>query len=494
MRTGSIAGVAIALVLSLPSAAGARPSTPDPDRSHDRHAHALAILDEVRAAVSGTAQRTRPRTDLTLLLRDLRRALPALDSRERTLALGLIGLVVPPPKSSCGGFLDSTVQSAHFCVHYSNGDTAWAQTTSETLEHVWATEVDGLGFRHPPYDGDALFDVYLKDIGGQGYYGACAPAQNARHSISSCVLDDDFDPAQFGGAPALNSLSVTAAHEFFHAIQFGYDTGEDTWFMEGSAVWAEEQVYPAVNDYLQYLPFSAITHPGTPEDYSGTTSADLYYRYGAVLFWEFLSEHFGGPGIVRRVWDYADGPAYSLQAVGGALAERGWSFGHAFARFGMWNTLPPGSYGDRALFPAPAWWQVHALSRRHRTTGTQAVGLSHLTNAAMVIQRVGRLPKHTKLRIHVDGPAAASMPQATVQVRRRSGTVRVVDVPLDRAGDGTVRVPFDSRRVSSVVVTLTNASTRMTDCGTDPSYVYACGGRGVDDGLGFSVRAKVRLP
>jgi hypothetical protein len=28
---------------------------------------------------------------------------------------------------------------------------------------------------------------------------------------------------------------VTAAHEFFHAIQYGYDVSEDPWLMESTA-------------------------------------------------------------------------------------------------------------------------------------------------------------------------------------------------------------------------------------------------------------------
>jgi hypothetical protein len=493
----SIAGVAVALVLSLPSLAAARPGTPqDGSAGGPSHAQARAVLQRVQDALDGTASPSAPRADLTMELRDLRRALPALDPDERTLALGLIGLTVPPPSSSCSGGLLSgaVVRSAHFCVHYSSGSTAWAQTTSDTLEHVWSAEVGGLGFRPPLPDGDGLFDVYLREIGDQGYYGACAPAQDTRHSVASCVLDDDFSPAEFGGAAPINSLSVTAAHEFFHAIQFGYDTDEDTWFMEGSAVWAEEEVYPAVNDYLQYLPFSAITRPGTPTDYAGATSTDLYFRYGAVLFWKFLSGQFGGPGIVRRVWEYADGDRFSVEAVSAALAEHGWSFGRAYARFGIWNTLPAGSYDDKAFYPQPSWWQIKSLSRHNRSTGTQTAVLSHLTNAAMLLQPAGRLRKHTKLRIHVDGPAAASTPQATVQVRRKDGTVRIVDVPLNGAGDGTVRVPFETRTVSSVVVTLTNASTRYTGCGTDRAWLYTCGGQSADDGLAFSARAKVKPP
>ena len=50
------------------------------------------------------------------------------------------------------------------------------------------------------------------------------------------------------------------------------------------------------------------------------------------------------------------------------------------------------------------------------------------------------------------------------------------------------------RVVGSVVVTLTNASLRMADCGSDATYLYSCGGHGVDDWASFGVRARVRLP
>jgi hypothetical protein len=502
LRTGAIAGVAVALVLTLPSLSTASPQpradTPYPGFTH---AQAKQILDEVTAALTAKPQRafargeTLPRTDLTMKLRDLRLAMPALTPSERASASSLLGLYIPPPQSTCsGGLFNPVIQTDHFCLHYS-GDAAWAQTTADTLEAVWSKEVGGLGFRHPPFDGDGLFDVTLSDVGSQGLYGACAPAQNRTHSTSSCVLDDDFAAVQFGGAAPINSLRVTAAHEFFHAIQFGYDTTEDIAFMEGTAVWAEEQVYPTINDYLQYLPYSAITHPRVPADYNGNdANSDVFYRYGAVLFWKFLSERYGTTAIVRRVWEYADGSRYSLQAVSGALAERGISFATAFARFGAWNTEPSGSYGDRALFPSVPWWRVTGLNRSHRDTGRLGVILNHLTNAALYVRPGTRLPKHTRARIFVNAPALVRMPRALVQLRLRNGTVAYVGIPLDANGDGSRLINFDPRIVTAVVVTLTNASSRITGCGTDYAYTYACGGQSADDGLTFLVRAKLRLP
>ncbi|HET6166476.1 MAG TPA: MXAN_6640 family putative metalloprotease [Marmoricola sp.] len=492
-KSSTILGVAVALVLAIPATTQASASRHGTDTR--AHREAKAALVAVQDALSHGQRPNAPRTDLSLLLRDLRFALPALTPSERAEASALLGLYIPPPRSNCAATLtEKVVATAHFCVHYTSSSTPeWARTTADTLEYVWHAEVDQLHFRAPLRDGDGLFDVYLREIGDQGYYGACAPYDNARHSRSSCVLDDDFSPSEFGGAAPLNSLRVTAAHEFFHAIQYAYDTTEDIWFMEGTAVWAEDQVFPTINDYRQYLPFSAIPHPRTPIDYEGITSSDLYYRYGAVLFWKFLSEQFRDPTIIRRVWEYADGDRYSLQAVAATLAERGWSFGKAFARFGVWNTLPRGTYGDRAIFPSPAWWQVAKLGRHHRDTGTHTVVLNHLTNAASYFNPARKLPRRTKLRITVTGPSLGHLPRATVQVRHPDGTYRLVEVPLDSAGDGTVVVRFNPRKVAAVVVTVTNASPRMT-CGVDPDDRYSCAGESPDDGRTFGVRARVKLP
>ena len=46
---------------------------------------------------------------------------------------------------------------------------------------------------------------------------------------------------------------MTAAHEFFHAVQFAYDAADDQWFMESTATWMEDEIYDDVNDNLQYL-------------------------------------------------------------------------------------------------------------------------------------------------------------------------------------------------------------------------------------------------
>src|SRR5690606_7322216 len=107
--------------------------------------------------------------------------------------------------------------------------------TLGTVEDAWTRQVDEMGFRPPPGDGtaggDARFDVYLANVSAQGFYGYCVPEEKVPgqpgRAQSYCVLDNDM--AGFSRTP-LASLAVTAAHEFFHAIQFNIDVREDQWW------------------------------------------------------------------------------------------------------------------------------------------------------------------------------------------------------------------------------------------------------------------------
>ena len=224
-----------------------------------------------------------------------------------------------------------------------NGIPDQIDRTIEVLDNVWDTETAGLGYRDPLDDsattlndgGGPQLDIYIADIGSIGLFGYCTSDDPHAYEFSApwavsayCVLDDDYRQAQYGiGQTSLEYLQVTAAHEFFHAVQFAYDWFEDYALMEGSAMWMEGQVYPAVIDRINYLGRSALARPGVPLD----TGAGGF-EYGAWLFWRFLTEKVfsGDPTIIREIWERADGgpsPAfgdlYSFQAVR-QRARRAW--------------------------------------------------------------------------------------------------------------------------------------------------------------------------
>lgn len=410
-----------------------------------------------------------------------------------------------PPESAC---------TENLCFHWvtstedappladGDGDQIpdWVAVTAGEFEYVWQRIVGDLGYRPPLPDGNAVepgpderTDIYLADLGSSSAYGYCTTDDfSDRWDLAAyCVVDNDFAPEQYG-APALQSLQATAAHEFFHAVQSGYDFLEDRWMMESTAAWMEEQVYPDADDNLQFLGSSALSRPYVPLDHGQDG-----FEYGNFIFWSFLAEYLTDgrpdPAVVREVWQLADARAgapdlYSIQAVSRVAARHGLSFARTFADFGVWNRFARDWYADGATYPQNALAARFSLSRRASGTGWQRQTLHHLTNTHVAF-RPGRTLRGTwRLRIDLDLPKRVRGSVATVGVQFRDGHVRWLDLRLSNGGDASVAVPFSRGRVSSVLLTLTNASTRYS-CGTGTPM--SCFGYSLDDRLPYWFRARL---
>jgi hypothetical protein len=479
----------------------------------------------------GNVSRPDPRS-ATLVLRDLALRLDQLSAGEledarRILARPTDGDVPLGHAYTVGE--ETPFCATHTCIHYvgSTDDAPPLQDVSggpapdhvemvsSVMEDVWAAEVDTLGYRVPKSDvtsvengGNALLDVYLVDIGANGgLYGFCTtddpnafpPSSYAFYDFSAyCVLDDDYDVSQFGSLDPTLPLKVTAAHEFFHAVQFAYDAGEDRWLMEGTATWMEERVYDAIDDNRQFLVSSPLAQPLIPLDRSTG-----FRVYGTWIFWQFLTEYLGGAvpdaTIVRAVWNRADGsPAgqdmYSTQALASAVGARTvggtrWRFRWAFADFAVWNARPGKYYDEGAAYPTAAVARTTTLTRA-APVRTSTAKLDHLTNRFVVVRRGSGLKATARLRIAVDGPNYGTGPEASVVVIRKSGvsTYKVVD--LNSAGNGKVTVVFGPT-VARVVVIMTNASTRYRNCYAAITPFACFGGVPVDQNRGYTFRAAV---
>ncbi|UMG91924.1 hypothetical protein MF408_18155 [Nocardioides sp. TF02-7] len=203
---------------------------------------------------------------------------------------------------------------------------------SNTLQTIHDRYVRA-GYRAPKPDGvrggSAHTDVYVGDIGDDGLYGFCT-SDDPKTAISDpgsydvwayCVLDDDYTRSQFPTNTPLENMRVTAAHEYFHAVQFGYDFAEDPWLLESTAAWVEDELYDSVDDNRQYLRNSPLRRPRMPLD----TFGEEGFHYGTWIFWRYLTEKYrtragGLPTLVRDVWRRADGAAgrpddHSTQAL-----------------------------------------------------------------------------------------------------------------------------------------------------------------------------------
>jgi len=478
------------------------PATSSQAPSNPTRATATAALHQAKALLDGTllrrlrsslrlaqARGQRPQTkaiDATMILRDLYLARPAMTASQRAQADAI--LARPTDVGGDKLFCDTTchyvtlpaasptVSNSHFVVHYRSGsgignvtDTATpaqAQLTADTMLSVYNTEVGRLGFNAPRSDAgvgsgsgnpDSRIDIYLGNLGQYGIYGYCATDPHASTTTKTsayCVLDNNFASTKFHGAAPINSLRVTAAHEFFHAIQFGYNVRQPRWFMEGTAVWMEDEVYPSINDYYQYLTSSPILLPTLPFTYNGQ-----YTVYGDFALYKFLQTKFHDRGFVKKMWNQVSShPTMSaMTSLKKVLKSHHSSLHKMLPVFGLWNTLPKGSYPDRrhwlSVTHGVGVWKVGTLRLGHRSRWLSPK-VKPLATAPLAV-----LPKGKKSRaravITVKAPKTGGV---WVQIRLKNGKTKKLHFKLNRKHRGTHTYKFKPKKTSAIVVTMTNAT------------------------------------
>ncbi|PUA80264.1 MXAN_6640 family putative metalloprotease [Nocardioides currus] len=387
------------------------------------------------------------------------------------------------------------------CIHYvtttsdappltssTGSGSDWVRRNLEVTEQSLAT-MARLGYPAIPSDGgrgeSAQFDVYLADISRAGLYGYCvpeAPVPGAPgHASSYCVFDNDFTGFPM---PADESLRVTAAHELFHAVQFGLDVAEDRWFMESTATWMEEQVADTVDDNRQYLSAGQLGRRQTSLDEAGTGLG----IYGNWIFFQFLAQRYG-VDAVRQVWDLADaGPGrrddFSVQAIRRFVEGRHDSFPDVYARFVLANLSPQRGYDEGSSYRVEPFDETVRLGRGRSTWRDRRIGVPHLTSRAFAFRP--HAAQHSRLRIAVDA-ARATGAAAAVRVHLRSGRIATLPIRLKR-GTGSRVVRFAGSHVRRVVLVVANASTRY-ECGERTHF--ACQGIPRDDHQRFDVTASL---
>jgi hypothetical protein len=459
--------------------------------------------------------------DLTLLLRELRLGLDELSPADQRTARAYLARPTEPGEffnASYGPRADPTSDCAekpsktkNFCIHYArktrdappakdaNGDTVPDQVekTRKVMERVWERVVTQGGYKRPPSDGSRggndKFDVYLVDIGPLGLYGYCAPEALLGNGSapSYCVLDNDYSRQEYPYNNPMGNLRVTGAHEFFHAVQYAYDATEDSWLLETTATWVEDELFDGVDDNRNYLGGSALRKPQTALDLPD-------HWYGNWIWWRFLTERHpetagtGLPILIRNLWERAgrvDAPDdYSMQAAAKVLADRGDDLGRALAEFGTANRRPGASYEEGRFYkksPLAAKWQ---LTRAKRNVAWQSTRRKHLSNQTVAfVPKAGLGGAGWKLNVVVDAPDAVRSPYAQVTVFRQGGVQRHW-MTLGPDGKGNLRVPFRGTAVKRVELTLTNGDTRYT---CDRSTKWSCSGQPRGLNQTFAYRARV---
>ncbi len=209
-----------------------------------------------------------------------------------------------------------TRDTAHFRIHYTleGSDSVtqnYVEAVAQAVEEVYQIMIVDMGWPAPPSDegqhgGSVHYDIYLIDLigGGEDALGITTPLsivgdnpnspEEEEYAATSYIsVDNDFDDT---GEDPISLMRTTVAHEFHHAVQFGYDVNDShNWVYEATASWIETVVTPADEDATGYVEY-AYQYPelcfGTIDD---PEQGSL--QYGEWTFLQFMADAYGMSSI-----------------------------------------------------------------------------------------------------------------------------------------------------------------------------------------------------
>ncbi len=218
----------------------------------------------------------------------------------------------------------------------------YVDNVAMTFDSVWMAEITTFNFPPPPADNNAgggdEYDIYIQDLGANNFGYTQpeteipdVPAKPNPRWTSYIVIDNDFGVGfRTRGIPAVH---VTAAHEFFHAIQLGgYGLWDDNeiYFYELTAEAMESVVFPSVKDYVKdiYTYFNVM-------DLLPLYDNDKNLSYGRAIWGVYLVQQYGIQ-IMKSVWEQIASQK-PFAALDKALQLRNTSLEQAFTTFSLWN-------------------------------------------------------------------------------------------------------------------------------------------------------------
>lgn len=392
----------------------------------------------------------------------------------RPLALSLatclaaIGLAFPSAAAD-----DLSHQTAHFLIHYTlaDGDPDAPDPTDadgsgipDVVERLgdaleWArSEELSLGFKAPPVEG--RYEVFVARSEGLPFVRP-GPGGDGKSKPSLMVLP----PYQLRAELPDENIRSLAVHEYFHAIQYGYDYHESSWMLEASASWMQEQLLDDLNPQQWTLP-DFLLHQR-----AGIQSTAGQHEYGAFLFLQFVTERYAGPDLggaplIRRLWELMADPSVvegsedltAEEAVAYlAIHDLGTSMDDLWREFLVWqrrlNLFQEGeSY--RAAMTGMGWPVFASNTKIGRSTCRSAPGdesFPILSGDYLTLSPGKRAKGNAELTVRAS-------PASTGYVRVTGGVAGETSLEFDDDGIARARFPFEERSVRKVIVALGNAS------------------------------------
>lgn len=384
------------------------------------------------------------------------------------------------PDASCA--LTHDTPEGHFKLHYAesgihavygaDGDPdtipEYVISFGAYFEQAWDHEVNEMGYAPPPSDGtgggDDRFDVYIKSM---NYYGYTSVESDHPYIVvhkNYVGFESNLDPE----GSRIGNMKITAAHEFFHAIQYFYDDWNDDsiWWEENTAVWMEDEVFDEVDGYLNYLgtPFDDLNenlrwdngedwylHDGA---WGGTEGRELEvwfeaphvsldteyasgfkrYDYGGVVWAKYIAAVFGAE-CIKDSFVIADYNTDALTALQQTLQDYGSSLEEAYADFRVSVlTLDPTVFDEGEKYP---------LIRHQGNYGEYPLSLdlgddiSHLSCRYIGIKGP---PGNKKLVIDVDGQDLSHFGVALVLFKDQGYEVRYIPIEYEDEQVGSAEI------------------------------------------------------
>lgn len=225
-----------------------------------------------------------------------------------------------------------------------NGAPDAVERMAGAFEQARTFMIDQLGYQAPPTNG--RYPLYLGTM--QRGFTRATPGGEGRSRPSLTVIPEDLMQTDARNG----ELKSFAVHEYFHAIQNGYDSGEDHWIKEASSAWVEGLFAPKARINHSYL-FAYVPVPN-----EGLEASSGLHEYGAFLFLQFLTERYSpipDHTIVRELWEEMAVPEAiagapdldSLGAIESVIGERATSTEDAWRDFLLWRwQLQRFAHGD----------------------------------------------------------------------------------------------------------------------------------------------------
>ena len=162
--------------------------------------------------------------------------------------------------------------------------------------------VDLLGFDPEPEDEDGIYDIFIQDM-GYLYYGLTVfDDQSGQPAGPSYMkIDNEYEEQDYFTS-GINTMRLTVAHEFFHAIQRNYKAypnNSTLFFYEMSSTWIEDLIVPDGDDYLNWTN-SFFNNPEIEIDDTDGYSIALYAHY---LNEVVQNESDIDGQIIKKMWE-----------------------------------------------------------------------------------------------------------------------------------------------------------------------------------------------